>query len=148
MGIEIRDDRAVSWTNLGERAGSFARALSDRERDALERALASARVVDPEPPEKTPRPPIAPSGQREELRVEGGLVVSFDPHEPIPEGVAKLTKVLRKLDETLGEHPVAAIELEVRGKPLGARLLHVGAEPLAVRMESCGWRPCGSTSTT
>lgn len=136
VSIEVRDGRAVLSQNTGHRIGRFARRLSAAEIAALERAVASARRADIPEPVRKPGEPVVPSGQREQLFVQDAIAMSFSPNEPLPRGVDELVEILRALTETLTEYPVAAIELDVGGKPLAARLRHVGAEPIAVRIGS------------
>jgi hypothetical protein len=133
-GIEIDDDgRATGWQTSGSRVGRFARDLLAQERDALERALSSARAADA-PAAPDPNAVRPPSGATEQLIADGLPGVALDEQATPPPGFKKLVRLLLKLRDDLVESPVAAIELLVDGPPFGARLRHVGPEPVRVRM--------------
>lgn len=132
-GIEIDDDGHVTgWQTSGHRVGHFAHDLTARERKALQRSLTHAQQSDAST--DAPGRPKRPSGAIEQLAADGLPDVVFDPHGSVPPGVADLVRRLLAIREELAENPVAAIELAVDGSPLGARLRHVGIEPVAVRM--------------
>jgi hypothetical protein len=135
VGIEIDDDgHARSWQTSGHRVGRFARELSASERTALERALSAARDADSQ---ATPDPAgrvLPPSGSREQLVADGLSGLELDGHAEPPTGFGDLVNLLVKLREDLAESPLAAIELEVDGAPLAARLRHVGSEPVSLRL--------------
>jgi hypothetical protein len=134
QGIEIDDGgHAASWQTSGNRVGRFARDLSAPERQALDRALAAAGDADA-PAAPDPAQAQRPSGTTEQLTADGLPDVVLDAHETPPEGFGDLVRLLLTLREKLADSPMAAIELEVDGSPLGARLRHVGFEPVAVRM--------------
>lgn len=130
-GVEIGDDfTALGWQTFGDRVGRFRRALTATERQAVERALDAARVAGPTPPAGGPRRPGATT---ERIIADGvDLVVGDD----TPAGATGLVDRLRDLQADLADSPVAAVELEVTAPPLGGRLRHVGAEPIAVRVAS------------
>jgi hypothetical protein len=135
LGIEINDDgRATSWQTSGHRVGRFARELSATERTTLERAMASARNANAEAAPDPAAQPVRPSGATEQLTAEGLPDVVLDAHGTPPPGFGELIQLLLSLREDLTESPVAAIELAVDGSPLGARLRHIGAQPVTVRM--------------
>lgn len=135
--IEIDDDgQARSWQTSGQRVGRFARELSASERRRLERALTAARNADAL---ATPEPvagPVRPGGATEQLTADGLPDVVFAAHPTPPSGCGDLVRLLRALREDLARSPVAAIELEVGGSPPGARLRHVGQEPITVRAQA------------
>jgi hypothetical protein len=135
LGIEIDDDgNATSWQTSGHRVGRFARELSTAERTALERALASARKADaPAAPDPAGQP-VRPSGATEQLTADDVPDVVLDAHATPPPDLEDLLRLLLSLREDLADSPVAAIELAVDGSPLGARLRHVGSQPVTVRM--------------
>jgi hypothetical protein len=133
-GIEIDDaGHAHSWQTSGHRVGRFARELSASERTALERALISARDAGAEAAPDRPDDPLLPGEAIERLTADGLPVVVLVGHAEPPAGIGGLVELLRALREDLAGSPVAAIELEVDGSPLGAQLRHVGSEPIAVR---------------
>lgn len=134
LGIEIDDDgHAISWQSSGHRVGRFARRLSAKERTALERALASARDAGAPTAPAPAAQPVRPDGTTEQLTADGLPDVVLVAHAPPPPGVEGLVQMLRTLSDDLAGSPVAALELEVEGTPPGARLRHVGSEPIAVR---------------
>jgi hypothetical protein len=133
-GIEIDDaGRARSWQTSGHRVGRFARELSASERTALEHALSSARDAGAEAAPDRPGDPLPPGEVAERLTADGLPDVVLVGHTAPPAEVEDLVELLRNLREDLADSPVAAIELEVAGSPLGAWLRHVGSEPIAVR---------------
>ena len=135
LGIEVDDDgHAISWQASGHRVGRFARELSTAERAALERALDSARNADAEAAPDPAGQPVRPSGATEQLTADGLPDVVLDAHGSPPPGFEDLFGLLRDLREDLTDSPVAAIELQVGGSPLGARLRHMGSQPVTVRM--------------
>ena len=75
-----------------------------------------------------------PSVSREQLAADGLPAVVLHGHAPPPRGFGDLVDLLVKLREELSDSPVAAIELDVAGSPLSARLRHVGSEPVSVRL--------------
>jgi hypothetical protein len=134
QGIEIDDGHhASSWQTSGHRVGRFARDLSPRERQALERALASAREADAHAAPDPAGQALPAGGTREQLTADGLRDVRFDPHDA-PPGFDELVQLMLTLREDLAGSPIAAIELDVDGSPLAAWLRHVGSEPVAVRM--------------
>jgi hypothetical protein len=134
-GIEIGDDgRAAAWATSGHRVGRFARELSGSERAALERALAAAQDAGDPPAPRPAGQAVRPGGATEQLTADGLPDVVLDAHQEPPPGFEDLVQLMRALREDLAGSPVAAIELEVSGSSLGARLRHVGSEPVAVRM--------------
>jgi hypothetical protein len=134
-GVEVDDaGRAAAWQTSGHRVGRFARDLSERERDALDHALADARAAQGATSGGFARGVTPPSGTTEQLAADGLSDVVVDPHDDPPAGFGQLFALLRTLREDLAESPLAAIELEVTGSPLAARLRHLGSEPVAVRM--------------
>jgi hypothetical protein len=102
----------------------------------LNRALTAARDAGAEPAPDPDGRPKRPSGATEQLVADGLADVRFDPHDKPPTAVKGVIKRLLTLRENLTDSPVAAIELEVGGTPLGARLRHLGSEPVPVRMGS------------
>jgi hypothetical protein len=134
-GIEIGDDgRAAAWSTSGHRVGRFARTLSAGERAAFERALTAARDAG-EPPAPGPAgQAVHPGGATEQLIADGLPAIVLDAHQEPPPGSEDLVRLMRTLREDLAASPVAAIELDVSGSPLGAWLRHVGSEPVAVRI--------------
>jgi hypothetical protein len=132
-GLEVDDaGTAVAWKDYGHRVGRFSRELSAGERAALERALAAAAAAGD--PGAAPGGPLHPGGATERLTADGLPDVVLQPHAEPPPGLGDVVELLRGLREELTESPVAALELEVAGTPLRARLRHVGSQPLTVRL--------------
>lgn len=139
IGLAIDDDgHLTGYQTAGWRVGRFARDLTTKERTALERALERAQELAPElerafaeskTSERKPRPP---SGSTEQLVVAGLPDVTFASNANLP-GFEELLRILRGFRENLADFPAAAIELEVSGTPLRARLKHVGDGPIDVR---------------
>jgi hypothetical protein len=131
IGLVVHDDGHVTgYQTSGWRVGRFARDLKAKERTALERALESARSATALEPAATTRPP---SGSMEQLVADGLPDATFASNASPPPGFEGLVRVLRGVREDLADFPAAAIELEVIGTPLRARLHHVGTEPIGVR---------------
>ena len=131
-GLDVADDGTVTaWQDYGHRVGRFARDLAAGERAALERALAAAAAAG-EP--AAPGGPLRPGGATERLTADGLPDVVLTPHAEPPAGFGDLVDLLRTIREDVAGSPVAAIELEVTGTPLAARLRHVGSESIALRM--------------
>jgi hypothetical protein len=78
--------------------------------------------------------PLRPDGVTERISADGLPDVVLEPPADPPAGYADLLALLRALRDDDTESPLAAIELDVTGPPLRARLRHVGSEPLAVRL--------------
>lgn len=134
-GLEVDDaGNAVAWKDYGDRVGRFARELSADERGALERALASAAEAAGSVGTAPSGGPLPPSGVTEQLVADGLPDVVLPQHAEPPAGLGDVVDLLRDLREGLTESPVAALELDVSGSPLRARLRHVGSEPLTVRL--------------
>jgi hypothetical protein len=135
IGLAIDDDGHVTgWQTSGWRVGRFARDLTEKERAALQSALETARGNLPEAtsgPESRP-----PSGTTEQLVSDSLPDATFASTANPPPGYEALIRVLRGVREDLADYPSAAIELEVSGTPLRARLRHVGTEPIGVRSEA------------
>jgi hypothetical protein len=136
-GIEIDDDGlATGWSTCGNQVGRFARQLRADERESVARALAVAQSAGgadgaaPAAPEAADEP-RRPSGVTEELVADG--LPELDLGGSSTPALTALIALLRALRDELGASPVAAIELEVAGRPLGARLRHVGVDPIRVR---------------
>lgn len=135
FSLEIDGGTMTAGQDFGRRVGRFARQLAPAEQEALERAVAAAaNVVEPPAPEADR--PLRPDGVTEELSADGLPDVVLEPPADPPAGYADLVRLLRSLREDLAESAVAALELDVSGPPLRARLRHVGSEPLAVRLET------------
>jgi hypothetical protein len=131
IGLVVDDDGHVTgYQTSGWRVGRFARDLTAKERTALERALESARSAAASVPAATSRPP---SGSTEQLVADGLPDATFASNANPPPGFEGLVRVLRGVREDLADFPAAAIELDVSGTPLHARLRHVGTEPIDVR---------------
>ncbi|QNE16603.1 hypothetical protein F1D05_00155 [Kribbella qitaiheensis] len=135
IGLVIDDDGHITgWQTSGWRVGRFARDLTAKERTELDRALESARAADAQaPPAEGPR---SPSGSTEQLVADGLPDATFSSNASPPPGFEELIRVLRGVRENLADSPSAAIELEVSGTPLRARLKHIGKEPIDVRGDS------------
>lgn len=134
-GLEVDDaGNAVAWKDYGHRVGRFARGLSADERGALERALASAAEAAGDVGAAAAGGPLPPSGVTEQLTADGLPDVVVQQHAEPPAGLGDVLDLLRDLRASLTESPVAALELDVSGSPLRARLRHVGSEPLTVRL--------------
>jgi hypothetical protein len=132
-GLQVDDaGNAVAWKDYGHRVGRFARELSGSERAALESALATAAAGDVGV--AAPAGPLLPSGATEQLTADGLPDVVLQPHAEPPAGLGDVVDLLHHLRDELTESPVAALELDVSGSPLRARLRHVGSEPLTVRL--------------
>ena len=130
--IQIDDDGRVTGAQTsGYRVGRFARTLSSRERGTLTRALTSAK--EPTHPHRRIRTARFDRAGRRRNSSATDCRISVSPPMRSPAGFEKLVRLLLKLRGTLPESPVAAIELEVDGAPLSARLRQVGSEPVAVR---------------
>lgn len=130
-GVEIDDEfTAVGWQTDGGRVGRFRRALTGAERRTLERGVTVARAADP--------PPSATGTRRPGATIERVITdgVDLTVGDDVPPAAAELVDALRELQAELTGSPVAAVELEVTGAPSGARLRHVGDEPIRVRMTS------------
>ncbi len=131
--LEIDGDRASCAQASGQRVGRFARSLSTRERRALDRALAAAASAEPPAP---PAGPFRPSGTVEQLIGDGLPELVLDSAATPPGAFKDLLRLLFRLRENLGESPVAVIELEVAGTPPGARLRHLGSDPIRLRIST------------
>lgn len=133
LGVEVDDDYvATAWQTSGHRVGRFARPLTASEQTALRRALTTAS--NSPPPAANADRVWTPDGSTEHLTSEGLPSLEFEPNDKPPKGFAALLRFLRTLQESLLESPIAAIALEVGGKPFAARLVHLGEQPLAVRL--------------
>lgn len=139
IGLAIDDDGHVTgWQTAGWRVGRFARDLTAKERTALDRALVLARAPEsasstPETTQSLASGSTPPSGSTEQLVADGLPEATFASSASPPPGYEELIRVLRGVREDLADSPLAAIELEVTGTPLRARLKHVGREPIEVR---------------
>ena len=131
--LAIDGAHLTAGQDFGHRAGRFARELSAAEQADLERAIAAAAGARAPSAPGTDRP-LRPEGVTEWISADGLPDVGFDPHAEPPAGYGELLQLLRALREDLAESPVAALELDVTGPPLRARLRHAGTEPLAVRL--------------
>ena len=142
IGLVVDDDGHVTgWQTSGWRVGRFGRELTATERASLAAALeAASHSTRPEPAEgqdadSPPTAPRPPSGSTEQLVAHGLPDATFASNATPPPGFEDLIEVLRGVREHIAEFPVAAIELDVSGSPLSARLRHVGTEPVDVRSD-------------
>jgi len=135
FSLAIDGGTLTAGQDFGYRAGRFARQLTPAEQAELERVVAAAANV-AEPPVPGIDQPLRPDGVTERLSADGLPDVVLTPPAEPPAGYGDLVRLLRSLREDLGESAVAALELDVAGPPLRARLRHVGSEPLAVRLET------------
>jgi hypothetical protein len=132
-GIQIDDDgHATGWQTAGHRVGTFARELSGSERARLERALTAARNAGA--PAAPAGGPIPPSSATDQLVADGLPDLVLSSGAQAPPGYDELYQLLLELRESIAESPLAAIELDVSGSPLSARLRHVGSGPVTTRM--------------
>jgi hypothetical protein len=138
LGVEVDDDdRARSWQTSGGSVGRYSRLLRPQEHTALRRALTAAKKAVSEGGLSSSDEQVwRPDGSTEQVSADGLPVLEIDPHEDPPKGFGSLVRVLRTLQGSLVDSPVAAIALEVDGTPPRARLRYAGTESVSVRLGS------------